>query len=98
MCLCLDARFRWRALTQNVKLPLHIRCAFPEALFERIRSSHGTRDALRSCLVLNEPAPRHIRVNTERIARDRLKCVSSDVWSTILAAALLFDTGYIGFC
>ena len=38
---------RWRAHAQNENLPYHVRCSFPEALFQRIEAALGTKKATR---------------------------------------------------
>ncbi len=61
---------RWRSQTSNRKLPAHVRCSFPQDLFERIEASLGTKDSIRICNILNEPATTFLRVNTNKVARD----------------------------
>ncbi|CEM12941.1 unnamed protein product [Vitrella brassicaformis CCMP3155] len=63
---------RWRAHTMNPRLPPHIRCSFPEALFRRIENALGTKKAIQVCNVLNEAPPTFLRVNTNQITRDRV--------------------------
>jgi len=63
---------RWRSQTQNSKLPHHVRCSFPQQLFARMEASLGTKDALKICDVLNEPAVTFLRVNVGRISRDKV--------------------------
>lgn len=63
---------RWRAQTQNMKLPHHVRCSFPEELFARFERALGTKGAIDLCDTLNEPAMTCLRVNVSRISRDKV--------------------------
>jgi 16S rRNA C967 or C1407 C5-methylase (RsmB/RsmF family) len=59
------------------KLPLHIRCSFPEELFRKIVASWGEEDAFQIALALNTPAPTVVRTNTLKISRDKLLALFS---------------------
>ncbi|CAE7419373.1 unnamed protein product [Symbiodinium necroappetens] len=63
---------RWRAQSQNKKLPHHVRCSFPSELFKRMEDNVGTKVAVELCEILNEPAMTFLRVNTSRISRDKV--------------------------
>ena len=53
-------------------IPLHIRCSFPQPLFDRFAASHGLEETRRLCLVSNEKAPFTIRANALKCTRDQL--------------------------
>ncbi|KAF8822806.1 putative ribosomal Rna small subunit methyltransferase B [Cardiosporidium cionae] len=63
---------RWRNQTTNTALSPHLRCCFPEVLFRRIEASHGTEKTVSLCNTLNEHPSTFLRVNTNRISRDRV--------------------------
>jgi len=63
---------RWRSNTQNPKLPNHVRSSVPLELFSRLEGSLGTKAAREVCDIQNEPAITYLRVNTNRIARDKV--------------------------
>mmetsp|Transcript_40213 Transcript_40213/g.93095 ORF Transcript_40213/g.93095 Transcript_40213/m.93095 type:complete len:384 (+) Transcript_40213:65-1216(+) len=63
---------RWRAQSQNKKLPHHVRCSFPQELFKRLEDNVGTKVAVELCEILNEPAMTFLRVNSSRISRDKV--------------------------
>lgn len=63
---------RWRSQTQNQKLPHHVRCSFPPELFARFETSFGTKAAAQLCDILNEPAMTFLRVNVNKISRDKV--------------------------
>ncbi|MGM0440624.1 MAG: RsmB/NOP family class I SAM-dependent RNA methyltransferase [Chlamydiota bacterium] len=56
----------------NDTIPLHVRCSFPENLFELLVSNYGEERAFELCLVSNHPAPTTVRVNTLKIKREEL--------------------------
>eukprot|EP00916_Digyalum_oweni_P017821 GHVL01029418.1.p1 GENE.GHVL01029418.1~~GHVL01029418.1.p1 ORF type:complete len:383 (+),score=47.49 GHVL01029418.1:21-1169(+) len=82
---------RWRAHSMNEKLPGYIRCSTSKELFERIENAVGTSKAVHVCNILNESPRTFLRVNTNKVTRDRLfkflvskgvpieKCVNSSV-------------------
>ncbi|KAF8822964.1 putative ribosomal Rna small subunit methyltransferase B [Cardiosporidium cionae] len=63
---------RWRNQTTNTALSPHLRCCFPEELFMRIEASHGKEKTVSLCNILNELPSTFLRVNTNRISRDRV--------------------------
>eukprot|EP00747_Dinoflagellata_sp_TGD_P218549 gnl/TRDRNA2_/TRDRNA2_90778_c0_seq1.p1 gnl/TRDRNA2_/TRDRNA2_90778_c0~~gnl/TRDRNA2_/TRDRNA2_90778_c0_seq1.p1 ORF type:complete len:384 (+),score=66.51 gnl/TRDRNA2_/TRDRNA2_90778_c0_seq1:78-1229(+) len=63
---------RWRSQTQNKRLPNHVRCSFPQELFQRLEGSLGSKAALETCDILNEPAAIFLRVNVAQISRDKV--------------------------
>ncbi|PHJ16299.1 ribosomal rna small subunit methyltransferase b [Cystoisospora suis] len=63
---------RWKLHSTNARLPPHMRCSFPEPLFARIEAALGTAKALHICNILNEEPPIFLRVNPNRISRERL--------------------------
>lgn len=54
------------------KTPLHIRCSFPQSLFEIITETHGKEKAFELCLISNEPAPTTVRINRLKTTRDEI--------------------------
>ncbi|CDR93950.1 sun-family protein, putative [Babesia bigemina] len=62
---------RWRYMTGHKGLPPHLRCSFPEPLFERIERQYGVDKALEICQILNEEPVTYLRVNTLRSSRDK---------------------------
>ncbi|CAE6948929.1 unnamed protein product [Symbiodinium natans] len=46
---------RWRAQSQNKKLPHHVRCSFPSELFKRLEDNVGTKEVL--SFVVSEELP-----------------------------------------
>ncbi|KAK1937470.1 putative sun-family protein [Babesia divergens] len=62
---------RWRFMAGHKGLAPHIRCSFPEPLFERIERQYGLEKALDICNILNEEPVTYLRVNTLRSSRDK---------------------------
>jgi 16S rRNA (cytosine967-C5)-methyltransferase len=62
---------------KNESIPLHIRCSFPEPLFNHFIASHGIEKAKELCLICNTPAPTTVRANTLKTTRDAL----FEIWS-----------------
>eukprot|EP00922_Rhytidocystis_sp_ex-Travisia-forbesii_P009930 GHVS01014516.1.p1 GENE.GHVS01014516.1~~GHVS01014516.1.p1 ORF type:complete len:474 (+),score=55.01 GHVS01014516.1:194-1615(+) len=64
---------RWRAHSMNLRLAPHIRCSFPEFLFQRLEKHFGTAKSILLCNILNEAPPMFLRVNVLRgVSRDRI--------------------------
>lgn len=56
----------------DTSLPLHVRCSFPQNLFDRLVAAYGEEEAKKLCLACNMPAPVTVRVNPLKIDRDSL--------------------------
>eukprot|EP00386_Alphamonas_edax_P006572 GDKI01021246.1.p1 GENE.GDKI01021246.1~~GDKI01021246.1.p1 ORF type:complete len:382 (-),score=68.63 GDKI01021246.1:28-1173(-) len=94
---------RWKAHTLNTRLEPHIRCSFPEGLFKRIDAAFGTKKAMQICNTLNENCPIFLRVNTNKVSRDKIfkyltnkgvaveKCVNSPVGLMLTHKQRLLD-------
>jgi 16S rRNA (cytosine967-C5)-methyltransferase len=54
------------------KMPAHIRCSFPEPLYQLFIGSHGLEKGEELCRVSNLPAPTTVRVNTLKTTREAL--------------------------
>ncbi|EPT31280.1 putative ribosomal RNA small subunit methyltransferase B [Toxoplasma gondii TgCatPRC2] len=63
---------RWKLHSTNQRLPPHLRCSFPEPLFARLEAALGTVKAIQVCNILNEDPPTFLRVNSNKITRERL--------------------------
>jgi 16S rRNA (cytosine967-C5)-methyltransferase len=57
---------------QNRNLPAHIRCSYPEDLFNFLVNSLGFDRAFQLALISNEQAPTTVRVNTLKKSRESL--------------------------
>ncbi|XP_952516.1 sun-family protein, putative [Theileria annulata] len=62
---------RWRLMTNNKSLPPHVRCSFPQELFELIDEEYGLEKAIKICNILNEEPVTFLRVNTLKLSRDK---------------------------
>ncbi|KAK1443851.1 S-adenosyl-L-methionine-dependent methyltransferases like protein [Babesia gibsoni] len=62
---------RWRYMTGRKGLAPHLRCSFPEALFERLERQYGQEKAFEICNILNEEPVTYLRVNTLKTSRDK---------------------------
>ncbi len=63
---------QFRAATQNLEIPAHIRGSCPEYLFKLLCDAYGDSEALELALTFNTKAPVTIRANTLKISRDEL--------------------------
>lgn len=62
----------WLNAKQDPSIPPHVRVSFPKSLFQMLANHYGESEAMKICLVCNEPAPTTIRINPAKTTREAL--------------------------